>query len=188
MVGKYELVSTLATVFVAAACVPQEEVQVQESIAESVVKATAVLHPTAGNEASVTVVFTATDSGIMITGEFEGLSPGEHGFHIHEWGNCTAPDGTSAGGHFNPTGMPHGAPDDVERHVGDLGNLTADEQGSAQYDRTDTVIAFEGERSIIGRGVIVHGVADDFVTQPTGAAGPRVACGVIGIAQASGGM
>ncbi len=188
MIGRYHLINTLTTVFVAAACVPQEQEQVQESIGESVVEATAVLHPTAGSEARCTVVFTTTDSGIRITGHFEGLSPGEHGFHIHEWGDCTAHDGTSAGGHFNPTGMPHGAPDDVERHVGDLGNLTADEQGSAQYDRTDTVVAFEGERSIVGRGVIVHGGADDFVTQPTGAAGSRVACGVIGVAQPNGGM
>jgi Cu-Zn family superoxide dismutase len=129
------------------------------------------------------VTFTRGQNGISIVADVEGLSPGQHGFHIHEFGDCTAPDGTSAGGHFNPEGNPHGAPSDTERHVGDLGNLSADDAGMGHYERTDSHITFQGPHSIIGRGIIVHAGEDDLTTQPTGDAGPRVACGVIGVAQ-----
>ena len=93
------------------------------------------------------------------------------------------PDAASAGGHFNPDNKKHGAPTDEERHVGDLGNLEADENGVAHYERTDTVIAFFGPHSVIGRAIIVHAGEDDFTSQPTGNAGTRLACGVIGIAE-----
>ncbi|NIR42453.1 MAG: superoxide dismutase family protein [Gemmatimonadetes bacterium] len=156
--------------------------------AEKIEGAVAVLHPTEGNEARGIVTFQRADGGIKIGANIEGLAPGKHGFHIHELGNCSAPDGTSAGGHFNPEGMPHGAPSDEERHVGDLGNLTAVESGRADYERTDSHIAFEGTHSIIGRAVIVHAGEDDLTSQPSGDAGPRVACGVIGIARVAGGM
>lgn len=152
-----------------------------------VTAAVAVLHPTQGYETHGSVEFAKTGAGIEVVAHIEGLSPGKHGFHIHQLGDCTAPDGTSAGGHFNPDGNPHGAPSDAERHVGDLGNAEADEMGTAHYQWTDTVIAFSGAHSIIGRGVIVHAGEDDLVSQPTGNAGPRVACGVIGIAEVSGG-
>jgi len=145
-------------------------------------KAVAVLHPTQGNRAHGTVVFTRVVGGIQIVADVEGLSEGKHGFHIHEYGDCRAPDGTSAGGHFNPENKPHGAPDSDERHVGDLGNLTAGDDGTAHYERTDSVISFTGLRSIIGRTVVVHAHEDDLKSQPTGNAGPRVACGMIGIA------
>ncbi|MFP6572139.1 MAG: superoxide dismutase family protein, partial [Vicinamibacterales bacterium] len=106
-----------------------------------------------------------------------GLTAGtEHGFHVHQYGDCSASDGTSAGGHFNPHGADHAGPDAASRHVGDLGN------SEATYDRVDTQLAFEGESSIIGRGFIVHGGIDDLSSQPSGSAGPRIACGVIGIA------
>jgi Cu-Zn family superoxide dismutase len=147
-----------------------------------VTEAVAVLHPTEGNEAHGIVSFTKVEGGIKITADVEGLSPGKHGFHIHEYGDCSASDGTSAGGHFNPENMPHGAPADVERHVGDLGNLEADDGGKAHYERTDDLISFAGAHSIIGLAVIVHAGEDDLTSQPTGNAGSRVACGVIGIA------
>lgn len=150
-----------------------------------ITKATAVLHPTEGSQVTGTVTFTQTAAGIRVVGNVEGLTAGQHGFHVHEYGDCSAPDGTSAGGHFNPDGKDHGAPTDMDRHVGDLGNIMADESGIGTYDRTDTVIAFSGSHSIIGRGVIVHAGEDDFTTQPTGGAGARAACGVIGIAQGS---
>lgn len=143
--------------------------------------AVAVLHPTEGNEAGGVVTFTRTETGVEVVAEVEGLTPGEHGFHIHEFGDCSAPDGTSAGGHFNPHGTEHGAPSGSQRHVGDFGNISAGEAGIATYDRVDSLITFSGENSIIGRGVIVHAEEDDLVSQPTGAAGARVACGVIGI-------
>lgn len=163
----------------------QAEMQTaRETVAmEAPSRAVAVLHPTEGSDARGTVTFIRTQNGIRISADVEGLSPGQHGFHIHEFGDCTAPDGTSAGGHFNPEGNPHGAPSDTERHVGDLGNLSADESGMGHYERTDSHITFEGPHSIIGRGVIVHANEDDLTTQPTGNAGPRMACGVVGVAQ-----
>jgi len=146
-------------------------------------KAVCVLHPTEGNNVKGVVTFTRTDTGIKIVADVEGLTEGKHGFHIHQYGDCSKPDGTSAGGHFNPEDKKHGAPTDTERHVGDLGNLDAGADGRAHYERVDNVITFSGEHSIIGRGIIVHAGEDDLTSQPTGAAGARVACGVIGIAK-----
>jgi Cu-Zn family superoxide dismutase len=145
-------------------------------------RAVAVLHPTEGHEATGTVSFERAEDGVNVRVRIEGLRPGEHGLHVHEFGDCSKADGTSAGGHFNPFDAPHGAPDAESRHVGDLGNVTANEDGVAEADFVDTVIAFEGEASIVGRGVIVHADADDLTSQPTGAAGARVSCGVVGIA------
>jgi Cu-Zn family superoxide dismutase len=147
-------------------------------------RAVAVLHPTGGNSVEGQVTFSKTDGGVKVSGHITGLTPGKHGFHIHEFGDCTAPDGTSAGGHFNPAGAQHGAPTDAMRHEGDLGNVDANAQGVADIDYVDTHASFEGEASILGRGVIVHAAPDDFKTQPTGNAGARVACGVIGAAKA----
>ncbi len=146
-------------------------------------KAICVLHPTEGNTAKGTVTFTKTDGGIKVVADLEGLSEGKHGFHIHEYGDCSNLDGTSAGGHFNPEGTDHGAPSDDVRHVGDLGNVEAGADGRAHLELTDTEISFSGSHSIIGRGIIVHAGTDDLVSQPTGDAGARVACGVIGIAK-----
>lgn len=143
--------------------------------------AVAKLQPTAGNQTAGTVTFEAMGGKVRVTAELKGLPPGLHGFHIHEYGDCSAADGTSAGGHFNPAGTMHGAPDNPadRRHVGDLGNLQAREDGTAHYDREDAVISLEGPDSIVGKAVIVHARADDLTSQPTGAAGPRLACGVI---------
>jgi len=128
------------------------------------------------------VTFTQTEDGVEIAGDFTGLQPGKHGFHVHEFGDCSMADGKCAGGHFNPEGMPHAGPDDVKRHVGDLGNLEADGQGHATYKRTDSMIKLSGPHSVIGRALIIHAKPDDFKTQtPPGNAGDRIGCGVIGI-------
>jgi Cu-Zn family superoxide dismutase len=153
---------------------------------EAPTEAVAVLHPTEGNEAHGTVYFVDSPAGIRVVAEIQGLSPGLHGFHVHEYGDCSAPDGTSAGGHFNPDGRPHGGPTDALRHVGDLGNISADEMGTAHFEWTDAFLSFSGSHSILGRAVIVHGGDDDFTSQPSGDAGPRVACGVIGLAHPQG--
>ena len=145
--------------------------------------ATAVLHPTNGSDVTGTVTFTQTENGIRVTAAVANLEPEMlHGFHIHQFGDCRSPDATSAGGHFNPDHVDHGGPSDDIRHVGDLGNIPADENGAAEIDFLDSHLELSGENSIIGRGVIVHAGEDDFITQPTGAAGARLACGVIGIA------
>jgi Cu/Zn superoxide dismutase len=147
-------------------------------------KAVAVLHPTDGSDAGGVVFFEKTAEGrIRVTADVTGLEPGKHGFHIHEYGDCSAPDATSAGGHFDPEGKKHGAPADEERHVGDLGNIEAGSDGEAGYERTDKLLSFSGKKSIIGRAVVIHAREDDLTSQPTGNAGPRVACGVIGVAE-----
>ena len=125
------------------------------------------------------VTFTKVKEGIQIVADIEGLTPGKHGFHVHEHGDCSGTDGMKAGGHFNPTNTKHGGPDSAERHVGDLGNLVVDSSGHAHYDRVDNLISFSGKNSILNRSIIIHADPDDFVTQPTGASGARVACGIV---------
>lgn len=145
--------------------------------------AIAVLEPTQGNTVTGIVKFTKVDGGVHVQAHIEGLTPGLHGFHVHQYGDLSAPDGASAGGHFNPSGHDHGGPDAEKRHIGDLGNLEADENGHAHYDRVDAHLSLSGVDSIIGRGLVVHADPDDLTSQPTGNAGGRVAVGVIGIAQ-----
>lgn len=150
---------------------------------ERITKAVCVLHPTEGNDVTGTVTFTQSGAGVLVVAELEGLTPGKHGFHVHQYGDCSSLDASSAGGHFNPAEEQHGAPDDEMRHVGDLGNLEADQNGKATYERVDSAISLNGNHSIIGRAIIVHAGEDDLTSQPTGDAGARVAAGVIGIGQ-----
>jgi Cu-Zn family superoxide dismutase len=145
-------------------------------------KAVAVVHPTEGSDTSGTVTFTKTEAGIRIEAKLSGLGEGMHGFHIHQYGDCTASDGTSAGGHFNPEDTAHAGPEESTRHVGDLGNIEAGADGNATYNRLDDVISFYGDHNIVGRAVVVHAKKDDLTSQPTGDAGGRLGCGVIGIA------
>lgn len=137
------------------------------------------LMPTEGNNGSGTLKFSKTDSGIKITGQINGISPGMHGIHIHETGDCSAPDATSAGEHFNPDQMPHAGPQDMKRHTGDLGNIEADQNGTVIIDMLDTKLSFEGMHSIIGKAVVVHSGKDDLTSQPAGDSGSRILCGVI---------
>jgi Cu-Zn family superoxide dismutase len=146
-------------------------------------KAVAVLHPTKGSAVEGIVTFTKSGDEMKIVADITGLTPGKHGFHIHEFGDCSSPDGSAAGGHFNPTNNPHAGHDMAQRHEGDMGNVEADSSGKAHLELTDSLMMMSGEKSIIGRGVIVHEKVDDLKTQPTGNAGGRVACGVIGIAK-----
>lgn len=144
----------------------------------------AVIHPTEDNSANGIVTFTREGEGVRVEATISGLDPNSnHGFHIHEYGDCSAGDATSAGGHFNPYEMPHSSPEDDERHMGDLGNLESNEDGEASLNYLDTVLEFSGAGSILGRGVVVHADEDDFETQPTGDAGARIGCAVIGIAE-----
>lgn len=126
-----------------------------------------------------TVTFKQTDEGVLVFAEIYGLAPGKHGFHIHEYGDCTSADGKSAGGHYNPAGMEHAAPTSAMRHMGDMGNIEVfDADSPAILEYTDSTIVVS---DVIGRGIIVHAGEDDLKTQPTGAAGGRLACGTIGI-------
>jgi len=150
-----------------------------------VTRAVAHLRPTAGNDVRGTVTFSGTEAGVTVVADITGLEPGStHGFHIHEFGDMTSSDGTAAGGHYAPEGHQHGLPPQTPRHAGDLGNLEADQEGRARLERTVTNITVAGlENPIVGRAVIVHARPDDG-SQPTGDAGPRLAQGVIGIAEA----
>jgi Cu-Zn family superoxide dismutase len=147
-------------------------------------KAVCVVHPL-GKDGHVhgIVVFTEKDGKVEITGAIVGLTPGKHGFHVHEFGDCSSPEGMSAGGHFNPDQEKHGGPHSKQRHVGDLGNIEADGSGKAVIHMTDTLVQLHGPHSVIGRSIIVHAKEDDLKSQPAGDAGGRIACGVIGIAK-----
>jgi superoxide dismutase, Cu-Zn family len=147
-------------------------------------RAVAVLHPTGGNSVTGTVTFTEVADGVQIHAELASLTPGKHGFHVHEFGDCSAADLSSAGGHFNPTQKPHAGPDSAERHVGDMGNVEADASGKAKLEYVDHDISLTNDqRCVIGRSVVVHAKADDLKTQPSGDSGARIACGVIGWAK-----
>ncbi len=143
--------------------------------------AIAMLAPTEGNTASGVVEFQQDGDQMRVRIRIEGLTPNaSHGLHIHEIGDCRAPDASSAGGHFNPQDSEHGGPESAMRHAGDLGNVRSDVNGSAQSSITVTGISLgTGSDSIIGRSVIVHAKADDLTTQPSGNAGSRIACGLI---------
>lgn len=149
----------------------------------SVTQAVAVLHPTAGNKCHGQIRFTQDGDSVKVIAVIEGLTPGQkHAIHIHQFGDSSAADGMSAGGHYNPEGHQHGLPATEQRHAGDLGNLQADNDGKVKYEVTVKNISIAGTKNpIIGRGVIVHAKADDG-GQPVGNAGARIACGVIGIA------
>ncbi|MHB9783045.1 superoxide dismutase family protein [Stenotrophomonas maltophilia] len=145
--------------------------------------ATAELAPTQGNETKGSVTFKRVDGKVHVTGQISGLKPGsEHGFHIHEKGDCSAPDGTSAGGHFNPGKQDHGSVTSDPHHGGDMPNIKADDKGVATIDgpvSSNVNIGKGDDFDIIGRGLIVHADPDDYTSQPTGNAGARLACAVI---------
>lgn len=166
--------TTVATPAISAT--PDASVQLPSS---GSLRATAELTPTQGNNVRGSVSFSEVADGVRVEAEISGLTPGKHGFHIHENGDCSAPDGASAGGHFNPTNEPHGAPESSQRHDGDMGNIEADASGVARLNYVDHTMTMAGDRSIIGRAVIVHANPDDLTSQPSGDAGARVACGVI---------
>lgn len=181
-IGRIAIIALLFFMFALMGCPQQPQMQDQTN-GMAPIKAIAILHSTEGNDVHGVVTFMKTDVGVEVVADVEGLTPGKHGFHIHEYGDCSAPDATTAGGHFVPDGNPHGAPGSMERHGGDLGNLTAEADGKAHLEWLDTHLTFQGAHSILGRAVIVHAGEDDLATQPTGNAGGRLACGVIGVAQ-----
>ena len=177
-------VSLILLVVFAVACgqdMPQAAQETTEQEVQQAPQSASVnLQSTEGNNASGTVNLMPMGDGVHFMGDITGLPAGTHGFHIHETGDCSAPDATSAGGHFNPGSTNHGAPDAAEHHAGDLGNIEADASGNASVNiMANGVTLGPGANSIMGKGVIVHAAADDFQTQPTGNAGARLACGVI---------
>lgn len=152
-----------------------------QSMPSDAPRATANLQPTKGNKAAGTADFYQVGGKVRVVANVSGLTPGrEHGFHVHDAGDCSSGDGMSAKGHFNPQGKPHGHPQSSERHAGDMPALRADASGNAKLDtELDIMTVTPGPASVVGRGLIVHADPDDYTTQPTGNAGARLACAVI---------
>jgi Cu-Zn family superoxide dismutase len=162
------VLSTLAA-FLIAAC----------ASAPSGPSASTQLMAKSGSTVSGMVSFVEVAGGVRIEAKVAGLTPGEHGFHVHEMGDCSAPDGSSAKGHFNPMGKAHGHHASDEHHGGDMPNLIANAQGEASYSAELKGVSFSGPNGIIGRSVVIHADPDDYKSQPAGNSGKRIACGVI---------
>ncbi len=141
--------------------------------------ATARLEPRSGSNTSGTIVFTElADGAVRVEVDLSGATPGIHGFHVHEKGDCSAPDATSAGAHFNPSGAPHGSMS-TATHAGDFGNLTASSSGQIDTEfTTRSITVAPGDRSVVGKAILLHASPDDLTSQPSGNSGARVACGV----------
>jgi Cu-Zn family superoxide dismutase len=148
------------------------------ALGQDVTKATCKLESKSGSQVTGTVTFTKTGDMVQVVGDFTGLKPGKHGFHIHEKGDCSAPDAASAGAHFNPTQQHHGGPMTADHHMGDFGNIEADASGKAHVDWKGKM-SLSGADSIVGKSVVVHEKEDDLKTDPSGNSGARVACGAI---------
>jgi superoxide dismutase, Cu-Zn family len=147
-------------------------------------RASTQLQARSGSSVAGTVWFvTQGDGKVKVEARVSGLNPNQqHAFHVHEKGDCSAPDAMSAGGHFNPMGHPHGAPGQM-RHAGDMPALQADASGTATATfTTDGMSVGTGSTDIVGKALIVHAKPDDYTTQPTGNAGGRIACGIITLA------
>ncbi|WP_417388567.1 superoxide dismutase family protein [Gimesia sp.] len=143
-------------------------------------QAVVVITPTKDFSATGMVQLKQSKGVVHLTGKIEGLTPGKHGFHIHQFGDLSAVDGTSAGGHYAPAGHQHGQPGKGQHHAGDLGNIIADQKGIAVIDKRSEDFKLA---DVIGRSIVVHAGADDLSSQPSGDAGPRAGLGVIGIAK-----
>jgi Cu-Zn family superoxide dismutase len=142
--------------------------------------ATAILEPRSQSTASGTVTFTALEGDrLRVQVDIVGVEPnGKHGFHVHETGDCSAPDASSAGGHFNPAGHPHAGRDESMRHAGDFGNVTANADGEI-HEAFEVSGELSGDSGILGKALVLHAAPDDLTTQPTGNSGARIACGTI---------
>jgi Cu-Zn family superoxide dismutase len=146
--------------------------------AQEVTKAAAQLEPKSGSQVTGSVTFTKVGDEVQVVADVQNLKPGKHGIHIHEKGDCSAPDAMSAGAHFNPTHQHHDGPTGTERHVGDFGNIEADASGKGHLQWKGK-LDLSGPNSIIGKSVIVHEKEDDLKTDPSGNSGARFACGPI---------
>jgi Cu-Zn family superoxide dismutase len=177
------LVATACSLLAACASTPPAQVaDTTAAASSSASEAVAILASASGSLVSGRLVLTPMGDGVHMTGEIGGLKPGDtRGFHIHEKGDCSAADASSAGGHFNPGAQAHGRAGQGAHHAGDTDNLVADGNGVARVDAHLRGVTLGGgaANDIAGRAVIVHAAADDYSTQPTGNAGARVACGVI---------
>lgn len=143
-------------------------------------KAIAVLEARSQSTVSGTARFKEKKDVVEVEIVVKGAKPGLHGVHLHETGDCSAPDAKSAGGHFNPEKMAHGSPETMPHHAGDLGNIEVNAKGIGKLKLTlQGLTVAEGDHSVLGRAVVVHADPDDLKSQPAGNSGARIACGVI---------
>ena len=161
----------LVSLFVLTACQQTRDI-IGEAGADR--SASATVEPINGGDVGGEVFFDETGNTVRITGTINGLDRGKHGFHIHEGTSCD-----NRGGHYNPTNQPHGSPDEVERHLGDLGNLVAGSDGRADYRRIDRLVTLRGSQSVVGHVLVIHQGEDEYLPQPSGSAGTEIGCGVI---------
>lgn len=186
------VISTLLAVSLLAACGKRDEPKADANAPAAnttaptsgppMTSAALQVSPTQGNTAGGMLSVTAEADGVRISGQLMGLpKSAEVGFHIHEKGDCSAPDASSAGEHFNPTNAQHGNPESGAHHAGDMLNVKSDDTGMAQVDVKATGVTLGGGQpnDVLGKAVVVHEKADDYTTQPSGNSGPRIACGVI---------
>ena len=147
-------------------------------------QAIAIIGSASGSNLTGIAVFTQNGDTITLTIEIENASPGIHAVHIHEKGDCSAPDATSAGGHWNPTNVAHGTWGEGEFHLGDIGNIAVGEDGTGKIELTTNLweMGTGSNLDIVGKGIIVHAGIDDFISQPSGNAGARIGCGAIELA------
>ena len=172
-----------AAVAALAACAPAQVERDTPPPAAGAVRATANVAPASASLVSGTLSLMPMADGVHITGEIGGLAPGPHGFHVHERGDCSAADASSAGGHFNPTSMPHGRSGPNPHHLGDADNIVAnaDRVATVNVHLHDVTLGTGLANDIAGRAIVVHAAPDDYASQPAGNAGARVACGVISV-------
>ncbi|HEY3172187.1 MAG TPA: superoxide dismutase family protein [Thermoanaerobaculia bacterium] len=144
-------------------------------------QARATIEPKSGSNVRGWATFTERSTGgVRVEVHIENAPPGVHGLHLHEKGDCSAADASSAGGHFNPGGMPHAGPSDTMRHAGDFGNITIEANGTGHLELvSDLLTVRPGPNSVVGKAIVFHEKVDDLKTQPTGNAGARLGCGVV---------
>lgn len=175
-------VSILTATLAACASAPPSSQPAPPKSQHRLQQAIANLAPVSGTLVSGRLTITAVDDGVRISGELGGLGRNAtHAIHVHDHGDCSAADGSSAGGHFNPTATAHGRAGSGPHHLGDMDNLVANAQGVARVDLrlTGVTLGSGTPNDILGRALIVHAGPDDYASQPSGNSGARVACGVI---------
>jgi len=160
---------------------PGEAAQQPAAGSTPIRRATAWVNPTQGYEGGGSAIFINEGDRVDLQVSFQKMEPGVHALHVHENGDCSAPDGTSAGGHWNPSGHEHGKWGEGAFHLGDIGNIVIDENGDGTltFSSEYWTMGTGADNDVMGKALIVHAGVDDFTTQPTGAAGGRIACGVI---------
>lgn len=158
------------------------EVEIEVDPEQDVTKAIAVLHPLDNSGVSGIVYFEQTGLGLNIVADIDGLEQGNHGFHIHQYGDLRTEDGSALGGHYDPENKPHGGPTTDDQHAGDLGNIYAVGDTLAHFEGIQIGVSLTSVNPILGRSVVIHSAEDDMETQPSGNSGKRIAAGIIGIA------